>query len=311
MTAADAPSSPDPAAGPRRLPLVAVVHTFKSPCLCHATALAALSGAGIPAREIDADSLPENRHALAGCAFAFDLTDTYRGGGDRFVVAGALQQAGIPVIGTPPPATRVADDKILARRALARLGLPVPPVGPDIGWPRVLKAPRWHGSRAVRIARNAAEEGKAWVELLGEFGPPLLVEEFVPGKEVSAALVGREQVHLLPLVEVQIPAGFYGFEDKWSDRNPGLARAELPEAVEADILRRLAAAYQALGLRDYARFDLRVRDDGRWAALEVNVRPSLEPGGVLEAAARLERMTLQDLVLGLLAAAGGPGERRR
>jgi D-alanine-D-alanine ligase len=171
----------------------------------------------------------------------------------------------------------------------------------------VLKAPRWHGSRALRLARDAAEEETASAELAAEFGTPLLVEEFVPGKEVAVAMLGRPCLRMLPPVEVDTPSRLYDRRDKWSAENPRLSRARLPGELEREIIRSLAGASPALGLRDLARFDLRVRGDGSWVALEVNIRPSIEPGGILELAAALEGLTLEDAVLGLLAAAGGPG----
>jgi D-alanine-D-alanine ligase len=61
-----------------------------------------------------------------------------------------------------------------------------------------------------------------------------------------------------------------------------------------------------LGLRDLARVDVRLREDGRWAVLEINVRPSLESVALLSMAARLEGISNPELILGLLREAGGP-----
>lgn len=275
---------------------VAVVHTRNSPCLCHRAVLDALASAGLEGREIDCDTLPEAADRLRGCRFAFDQSDTYRGTGDRFRVAEILWAAGLEVIGSPPAKARLLDDKRRAREALARAGLPLPATGTAMGWPRIVKSSGFHGSRGVRLVHTPAEEEDA---RRGE----CVVEEFVPGREVAVAVVGRRRPRALPPVEVRIAGPIYTEHDKWSEANPAVVRAELPrEAVRA-----LERATAELGLRDFARFDLRVRPDGRWIVLEVNVRPSLEPEGLLCAAASFEGLSAREVSLGLLAGAGGPG----
>ncbi|GEM_PF-5193289 len=275
--------------------MVAVVHTRSSPCRCHEAVLAALTAAGIESRDIDSDSLPAGLDAVRGCSFAFDQTDT----GDRHAVREALASAGLEIIGTPPPEARLLDEKLLAREWLVRHGIPVAPAGPHLGWPRVVKASGTHGSRGVRLVRSAEEESRARLEL----GPSEAVEEYVPGREVAVAVLGRRRAHALPPVEIRIPGPIYTSEDKWGLENPPVIRSD----VSPDLAKRLETAYLRLGLRDFARFDLRVRPDGSWAILEVNVRPSLEPEGLLCIAASFEGWSPSEVVLGLLAGAGGPG----
>jgi len=276
---------------------VAVVHTSTSECRCHSAILEALGGAGIEAREIDADSLPHGTAALKGCRFAFDQTDTYRGDGQRYLVSEALIGAGLTIIGSPPEVGRRLDDKLQARTALQQLGLPVAPL--PSGWPRIIKAPRVHGSRGVRLVAHPEEERQARLEL----GEPLVIEEYVAGREVAVGILGRRNPTLLPGVEIQIRGLIYSQEEKWTLFPPPFLPVDLPE----DVPERLAAAYRTLGLHDMARFDLRLRPDGSWVILEVNVRPSLEPIGVLAKAASLKGITTSQMFLGLLAGAGGPG----
>lgn len=272
---------------------VAVVHTADSACLCHVSVLDALESAGIPAREIDADSLPEGAAQLQGCRFAFDQTDTYRGTGNRGVVPATLRSLGIEVIGTPD--STELDDKLRCRAKLESVNLPVPALA--TGWPRIVKAPGFHGSHGVRYVRTAEDERAALAALPGAF-----VEEYVPGREIAVGLLGRGRPRVLPPVEIRIAGPIYTAEEKWGAGTPPVERADIPD----DIPRRLADAYGELGLRDFARFDLRVRPDGTWAVLEVNVRPSLEPVGLFAIAAAFDGIATRELILGLLRTAGGP-----
>lgn len=274
---------------------VAVVHTVDSACLCHVSVLDALESAGIPAREIDADSLPEGADRLRGCRIAFDQTDTYRGTGNRIVVSQALRDAGVEVVGSPVDVGRELDDKLRCRARLESAGLPVPAL--PTGWPRIVKAAGFHGSHGVRYVRTVEEERAALASLPGAF-----VEEYVPGREIAVGLFGRGRPRVLPPVEIRIAGPIYTSEEKWGPENPPVERAAVPD----EIPRRLADAYVALGLRDMARFDLRVRPDGTWAVLEVNVRPSLEPVGLFGIAAAFDGIQTRDLILGLLRTAGGP-----
>jgi D-alanine-D-alanine ligase len=126
--------------------------------------------------------------------------------------------------------------------------------------------------------------------VLEEYRQPALVEEFLPGREFTCAIIGNgAAARSLPLVEIRfdaLPAGskpIYGYEAKWvwdtPDRPlpifqcPAPVDAALREAVEAAAL----GAYHALGCRDWSRVDVRLDGAGVPRVLEINPLPGVLP----------------------------------
>jgi D-alanine-D-alanine ligase len=98
-----------------------------------------------------------------------------------------------------------------------------------------------------------------------------LVEEFIPGREFTVAVVGGEA---WPPVEIVAKGGWYGYEEKYvSDdtRYPFLEDGELSEKLKKTAVE----AYNALKCRSVTRVDFRVSPIGRVYVLELNTSPGL------------------------------------
>jgi D-alanine-D-alanine ligase len=138
---------------------------------------------------------------------------------------------------------------------------------------------------------ETAEELERQVAFLLEtYRQPVLVEEFLPGREFTCAVLGNgARARVLPIVGINfgaLPTGalpVYGFEAKWVwDRpdNP-LEMFECPAVVD-DALRRAIEdvtlrAYRALGCRDWSRVDVRLDAAGVPNVVEVNPLPGILP----------------------------------
>jgi D-alanine-D-alanine ligase len=145
----------------------------------------------------------------------------------------------------------------------------------------VIKPTNEGSSVGVRIVREGdnrpAVDDAAW-----GFGEEVLVEPFIPGRELAVAVMGDRA---LAVTEIQAKSGFYDYDAKYTD---GLAEhvipAEIgPEATQAALDAALAA-HQALGCRGVSRSDFRYDDtqarsgamgDMYW--LEVNTQPGMTP----------------------------------
>jgi D-alanine-D-alanine ligase len=267
-------------------------------------ATAALRGLGYDVREIPVDrdvarALREQRIEVAFNA----LHGRY---GEDGCIQGLLETMAIPYTGAGVLGSALAMDKWLAKQILQASGVPTPAgalVGPGRSnaalpaLPVVVK-PRGEGSsNGVSIVRDpAALEGA--VALARRYDDDALVEEYVPGREITVAVLdGRA----LAAMEV-VPLGdeLHTYDVKYT---PGREHFVLPAPLGDLYPRALEialATHQALFAGSYSRVDLRVRDDGAMFVLECNTLPGLHELGWFPAMAKHAGIAFPDLIERLL-----------
>ncbi|MGQ3674809.1 D-alanine--D-alanine ligase [Xanthobacter sp. TB0139] len=208
--------------------------------------------------------------------------------GEDGVIQGVLEILQIPYSHSGVLASALAMDKAQARIALAAAGVPVAngrtvsrleaAEGHVMAPPYVLKPVAEGSSFGVFIVR----EGQAHPpqELTQEdwtFGETLLVEEFIPGLELTCAVLGDQA---LGVIEIEATQPFYDFESKYA---PGGSRHILPARILPDVYEKVRmlslTAHRALGCRGVSRSDFRFdpsRTDGSGLiCLEVNTQPGM------------------------------------
>jgi D-alanine-D-alanine ligase len=255
-------------------------------------------------------------------------------------VPAVLEMLGIPHSGSDPLTLATTLDKDCARRLAASAGLAVPrgwvhTPGDDLGrvraegrlpYPAIVK-PAWEGSskgiRGKCVVDGGGELADALEALAAQQRQPVLVEEYIAGEEVTVGLVGNDPPGVVGVMRVlprQATERFvYSLEVKRDWRRQ--VRYECPARVPAAQLRAVEQAardaFRALGCRDVARVDFRVRA-GIPYFLEVNPLPGLNPeSSDLVILARLAGWGYERLIGGILDAAlarlgltDGTGPRR-
>ena len=220
--------------------------------------------------------------------------------GEDGSIQGVLDWLNIPYTHSGVRASSMAMDKVAAKAMFAAAGLPVAQgrlVGVDelaaadpMPLPYVVKPVCEGSSVGVEIIR-AGDNRRAAVARAWHFGGDPLVEEFIPGRELTVGVMGERA---LAVTEILADAGtFYDYESKYA---AGGSRHIIPAEVHPDVYARALeialAAHRALGCRGASRCDFRYDDTagepGRLVLLEINTQPGLTPTSLLpEQAAHL------------------------
>ncbi|HTU18235.1 MAG TPA: ATP-grasp domain-containing protein [Gemmataceae bacterium] len=221
--------------------------------------------------------------------------------------AGILEWLEIPYTGCPHQTLCLARGKHVTKYLLAGAGLPtakffvvedVPVEVCPLEWPVIVKPAAQDASVGVdqgSVVTDLERLNDRIAYLLDNYGPPVLIEEFIRGREFSLGLVEAPGLQVLPISEIRFlekdPNLWHivTYDAKW---NPGSRDYEAtppqyPARISLgmrDKLQKLAKrAFRLLGCRDYARVDFRVRGSKPYI-LEVNPNPDFSPVAGLSAA---------------------------
>lgn len=279
---------------------VGIVHTADSPCGCAEAVAGGLKALGHEIFIVDSeDVLLLAEEMAAVCDLVIDHTDTFLGWGVlRPFVRWELEHCGARVVGSSARACFLADDKIAAKGSLNAADIPTPP-GAAVtdpaaefpSWlnpPLILKPACEHMSRGVTLAKTREEARMAIGALLTRYHQPILVETFIPGRELAVSVLDSpEGMEVLPILE-WLPDGeeYRILTEAFKLQENGAVREDahriiLSPARQRELESLSCKAFRTLGLRDYARFDVRLSPDGRFYFLEANTTPSLETGEAL------------------------------
>lgn len=277
--------------------------------------LEALKSKGIDAHGFD----PAERSLADLAAEKFDRVFIALHGryGEDGSLQGALEQLGIPYTGSGVMASAVAMDKITTKKIWLYQGLPTPKyavltpdsdvavVAAGLDLPLFVKPP--HEGSTIGITKvTRAGDLKAAYELAAQFDEEVLVEEFVAGRELTVAVLGRgKTARALPVVEIVAPEGNYDYQNKYfTDDTKYFCPAQLDQATTAEIQRIAVEAFNALGCEGWARVDVLLRaSDNKPFLLEANTSPGMTGHSLVPMAGRAVGLEYADLCVEILRSA--------
>ena len=224
------------------------------------------------------------------------------GTGEDGHVQAVLDLAGLAYTGSNHTASAAAMDKDLSKRLFRAAGVPTADwlmapaserdVAERLGWPVVVKANKQGSSVGLSIVRRG-EDLQAAVELAGRFDDEVMIERFVPGRELTVGILGGEP---LPVGEIVTPGEIFDYQAKYQQ---GGAReifpAELPAATAAALQQLAVRAHEALKLGAYSRIDFRLDPQGGFWCLEANSLPGMTATSLLPQAARVAGIGFPEL----------------
>lgn len=214
-------------------------------------------------------------------------------------VAGILHWLKIPFTGSPFHTLALARCKHLTKYLLRGAGLPTPdfivieqlPVPEcDLEWPVIVKPAMQDAS--VGLDQNSVAVDQEQLDrrvsyLLETYGPPVLVEEFIAGREFNVAVLEMPDLYYLPPAEIRfdhLKPGLWPiltYDGKWKpgtddyEQTPPQFGVQISQRWTKRLGDLALRAYRLLGCRDYARIDFRVRHSGKPFILEVNPNPEI------------------------------------
>ena len=209
---------------------------------------------------------------------------------DGVWVADVLDERQLPYIGSDSRCLRDMIDKSATHRILAAAGVPVPDnrvvrSGADlsgIGYPAFVKP--IGESRSVGISDDSVVESEpelrrqvAFIEK--QFDQPALVEEFLPGPEYTALVLGNDEDRAILPGSVGVEARHYGRHRilRADLRGVGLTRVSPAGEQEEELREVVGRASEAMGCRDHVRIDVKAGADSRPRIMEVKRHPGLKP----------------------------------
>jgi D-alanine-D-alanine ligase len=240
-------------------------------------------------------------------------------------VAALLNLLGLRYTGSSPAGLLVAGDKSLTKKILGFHGIRTPQFATvyrgavdwagDISFPVIVKPPQEDASlgiSATSVVREIKDLFSRIHELQDEYQQPVLVEEFIDGREFYVGVLGNEQAQALPVIELDF-TGFpedrpriASWEAKWGEDGEGSGaeyagtKSIFPTNLDDDLREKMLSvaveAFNALRLRDYGRIDLRVSNEGEIYVIEVNPNCYLEETAEFARAAKEGGLEYEGLV---------------
>ena len=250
------------------------------------------------------DGRPQSLYALGKCGadLVFNLTESYAGDDTKEMnVAAYMDLLGLPYTGAGPHAHFLAQDKATAKKMFAFHGIRTPFFATayrgnidhahDVKFPLIVKPQSEDGSIGIdaQAVVTGVKELMERVEYVqNEFDSPALIEEYIEGREIYAAILGSyEKTEVLPLVELdlsKLPEGTpkiasrdvkFETDSKAYKLTKSKVVEDLDEATAQKLQETAIAAYRAVKLRDYGRIDMRLTPEGEVYVIEANPNPWL------------------------------------
>lgn len=214
-----------------------------------------------------------------------------------------LDELKIPYTGSSPLGISVSINKVVMKYILQNAGLSVPKLYQVVSSPHdvinkiddfpVIVKPIFEGASigisSQSICSNFTQVEKVTHKLFVRFKKPIMIEQFIDGKEVTVGVIGNFPPQILPPMEIDFSTlnkretkasrGIQTFKFKidYANKASYYLPARFPEHILTNIIQSCQKAFTVLNLRDICRFDLRVDNNGTPYILESNTIVGLDP----------------------------------
>jgi len=281
--------------------------------------------------EIAVDGKPSTltKIAKSDADLYFNLCESYNGDDTKEMhFAAFLDLVGKHYTGAGPEASYLAMDKPTAKKIVRfhELYTPYSAVihkgrvdhAEEIKFPLIVKPATEDASKGIDTGSvvTSIKELMERIEYLDhEFGSPALIEEYIEGREIYAAILGNDRPEVLPPIELDLSALPKGeriasHEVKFDEsselyKKTRSAPASLTEEMTELVAQTALTTFRALKMRDYARIDMRVTKDKKVYVIEANPNPWLDPTAEFAMAAKESGRSYTELIGAIVDSAVG------
>lgn len=257
----------------------------------------AIEAMGHEVVELEANSDLPIKLAAANVDVVFNIAEGFKGRNREAQVPALLELLDIPYSGSDAATLALALDKGLAKKVVKAAGVKTAEgqvmfhhkekLVKDLSFPLIVKPVAEGSSKGVlakSVVFNETELREAVELVTSRYKQGALVEEFLPGREFTVALLGEKKPRVLPAMEIVFhkKAGshpVYSYQHKLDAR--GEVENQVPAKLDESMKKRIETlaknAFAALGCRDFARIDIRLNSKGEPCFIECNPLPGLTP----------------------------------
>lgn len=245
-------------------------------------------------------------------------------------VAAVFELLNVAYTGSPPSVIDLTSDKEKTKQLLLQNNIPVP-AGLSINTVQNLESGIWNLQFPLMV-KPQSEDGSVGIDsnsvvfnydalkekfeyITNRYNQPVIVEEYIDGREFSVSIFGNKPPHIFPVAEIDysnIPPQdpkILCYKSKWMKNSdsyrftPSICPANISTEIENGIKEVALKAFEITGCRDYARIDIRLDNNKTPFVLEVNANPDISTGDGMAKSAKEDGWSYNKLIKGIVSIA--------
>lgn len=230
--------------------------------------------------------------------------------GEDGTIQSLLEMRGIKYTGSGILTSSLAMDKAMTKVVIQHFGVSTPSwiiadinekdyseypqkIKNQFGYPCIIKPNDQGSSVSLTVCKSDADVIPA-IKLALQFSDKALIEEFIPGRELTVAVLDGAA---LPILEIVPKSGLYDYESKYtSGKSEYIVPAPMPDEVRIDIQNQAVKAFNAVGCKCYSRIDFRLTKENKAFCLEINTLPGMTSLSLVPKAAAAAGISFLELI---------------
>ncbi len=262
----------------------------------------AIKKAGHEVIRVEADDNAYEKLKSLSPDIVFNIAEGFGGASRESHIPAILEMLNIPYTASDPITIGNCHNKARCKEILSYYNIPTPKFFvtdfavngyPKVEFPAFVKPLHEGSSKGIynsSIVNDKISLNKEILRISSNYSQPSIIEDYLDGREFTVALLGNgKNTRVLPIVEINMDTlpenlpKIYSYEVKWyfdtpeNNVNIFTCPAKISEKLQKEIEEICLKAYKVLGIRDWARIDVRCDADGNPYIIEVNPLPGILP----------------------------------